>query len=117
MEAVLEANGLPGRRDTTFAGGECELMPTRKRGRNQRLFRHVNKRIQEAHQAFQLSPREQIAFVCECADRSCNEQVKVGIVDYKRIPRTGGFFVLKPGHEQGRAAHRRADRRYVVSRT
>ena len=78
---------------------ETRLMPTRKRERNQQLFRQVNERIRDANASFELTT-EQLEFLCECGDPYCTEQVTLTVVAYERIPRIGGSFLVKPGHER-----------------
>jgi hypothetical protein len=71
-------------------------MPTRRRERNQQLFRAVNQRISEIGDSLLLE------FICECANTGCVELLLLSRDEYEHILRGSSYFVVKPGHE-GRA--------------
>jgi hypothetical protein len=78
------------------------------------LFRDVNERIAESAQG---SGSEDAAFVCECADPACTEQVEAPLDAYEEVREDGTRFLLAPGHEDKRVervVERR--RRYHVVR-
>jgi hypothetical protein len=63
--------------------------------RTESLFRNVNERIAESAQR---TESEDAAFVCECADPDCTEQVEAPLDVYA----DGAQFLLVPGHEDER---------------
>jgi hypothetical protein len=63
------------------------------------LFRDVNERIAESAQG---SGAEDAAFVCECADPECTEQVEAPLEAYEEVRADGTRFLLVPGHEDER---------------
>jgi hypothetical protein len=68
-------------------------------GRNEVLLRDVNERLRELGEGFSLVS-EEAEFVCECANTSCTEHVRMSLQVYEEIrsdPKR--FFVLK-GHEE-----------------
>jgi hypothetical protein len=75
-------------------------MPTRRRERNQQLFRGVNERIRDLSVGFERLTAEGIDFLCECADQSCTDRITLTLAEYERIPRTGDYFLVKAVHEQ-----------------
>jgi hypothetical protein len=89
-------------------------MPTRRRERNQELYREVNERIRALSTSFVLDEADVVDFVCECGDVGCTDQIGLSLAEYEGIPRTNAYFVVRPGHERGdqRVVRRRA--RYLV---
>ena len=81
-----------------------DLMPTRRRERNQQLFREVNERIHELGADFDVSGPRDLGFVCECGEAKCTETLWLTLSEYAQVPRTGAYFIVKPGHE--RNSHR-----------
>lgn len=80
-------------------------MPTRRRERNQQLFREVNRRISDVNATFDATAADdELDFVCECADASCTEMVPLSLSEYQRVPRAGNYFLVKVGHQ---ASHQR----------
>jgi hypothetical protein len=75
-------------------------MPTRRRERNQQLFRAVNERIHEAGADFDIGAPHEFDFVCECGEAGCTEMLRIRLSEYEQIPRTGPHFIVKPGHER-----------------
>jgi hypothetical protein len=63
------------------------------------LFRDVNERIAESAQG---SGSEDAAFVCECADPGCIEQIPAPLGEYEEVRADGARFLLVPGHEDER---------------
>ena len=68
-------------------------------GRNEIVFREVNERLRELGEGFSLVS-EQAEFVCECADTTCTERVRMGLAEYERIRSDPRWFVIVPGHEE-----------------
>jgi hypothetical protein len=84
-------------------------MPTRRRERNQQLFRQVNERIREVGAGFDVTLPDGLDFICECGEASCADILQLTLQEYEQLPRTGPYFIVKPGH------HRSSQR--VVRRT
>jgi hypothetical protein len=66
-------------------------------GRNQALFREVNERVEELHEA--RSDDELANFVCECADDSCVERIPVPLRIYEQVRADPRRFIIHPGHQ------------------
>lgn len=68
-------------------------------GKNEVLFREVNERLRELGEGFSLVS-EGGDFVCECANSSCTEHVRMPLQAYEEIrAEPTRFFVVK-GHEE-----------------
>ncbi|HVM16332.1 MAG TPA: hypothetical protein VM290_01960 [Gaiellaceae bacterium] len=87
-----------------------------RRARNEEMFRAVNERLQALNEAFEAIGGEPPAFICECDDLHCTEQVFVGVADFERIRGDDRRYVLKPGHEAAIHYERVVERQeeYVV---
>ena len=86
-------------------------------GRNETLFRNVNERLRELGEGFSLVS-EETEFVCECANTSCTERIRMALATYEEIrgdPKR--FFVIK-GHEEPEYEQivSENDRYYVVEK-
>ena len=82
--------------------------------RTESLFRNVNERIAESAQR---TESEDAAFVCECADPDCTEQVEAPLDVYEDVCSDGAQFLLVPGHEDERVEQVvRERRRYSIVR-
>ena len=68
-------------------------------GRNEALFRVVNKKISELNGSFAGVTDDQFEIVCECGGLSCVEQIVIRTAEYARIRTDPRRFVLVPGHE------------------
>jgi hypothetical protein len=66
-------------------------------GLNEGIFREVNERIAELGEVPHLVEAE---FVCECADASCNEQVRLSQAEYEAVRAEPVRFFVVPGHER-----------------
>jgi hypothetical protein len=71
----------------------------RRIGRNEIVFREVNERLRELGESFSVVT-EFAAFVCECANTSCTEQIQLSLDDYERIRSDPKWFFVVPGHEE-----------------
>jgi hypothetical protein len=68
-------------------------------GRNEVLFREVNERLRELGEGFSLVSEEG-EFVCECANSTCTQQVRMSLQTYEQIrAEPTRFFVIKGHHE------------------
>ena len=70
----------------------------RRVGENEALFRDINERLRDLGEGFSLVA-EEAEFVCECADTTCAERIRMSLPKYEEV-RTDPkrFFVIK-GHE------------------
>jgi hypothetical protein len=64
---------------------------------NEALFRRVNEEIQKLGQV-QQSGELFTAFVCECSDGTCAEQLQLMISEYEEIRSESRWFAIAPGH-------------------
>ena len=83
--------------------------------RNDAIFRDANEGISDAAEA--AAVEEPVPFVCECADPSCREMVRMTLHEYREIREDPRTFLNVPGHEaaaQGWAQVVERHDRYVV---
>jgi hypothetical protein len=66
-------------------------------GVNQSRFREANERIELAADNMELVGP--IPFICECADESCTEIVRMSFDSYEEARQNGRLFFCAPGHE------------------
>ena len=67
-------------------------------GRNEEIFRDVNRRIEEGAEQHAVSGR--LPFHCECGRASCVETIEIPTGRYEAIVRQRYRFVVIPGHEE-----------------
>ena len=67
--------------------------------RNEVMFRAINERIRELAARFGETDGARVAFVCECADETCVEQVRLTVPQYDEVRAVPVRFVVLPGHE------------------
>lgn len=77
--------------DRSTAGLSAERI-----GRNDAIFRQKNERINEVAEAAQIEPTP---FICECADTSCLEVIRMTLAEYSEIRDDARLFLNVPGHE------------------
>jgi hypothetical protein len=86
----------------------------RRAARNQALFRDVNDRLEELADG-SPSAADTIAFVCECSDIECSEQLEMTVAEYEEIRSDGNSFAVAPGHVAPDVERvERENHRYVV---
>ena len=61
--------------------------------KNEILFREVNERIEDLSAASAFD-----GFVCECADKSCDQRVSLTVEEYEHVRSRPEWFVVVPGH-------------------
>jgi len=65
---------------------------------NQSRFREANERIELAADKMQLFGP--VPFICECADTTCVEIVRLSIEGYEEVRHNPRLFFTAPGHQQ-----------------
>jgi hypothetical protein len=91
------------RGETIDCEGGCSVATEEsqtKAGRNQALFRDVNKRIDRATDGFGVPRGQQWGFLCECADISCFDTIALTHREYEAARRVPTRFPIKAGHEE-----------------
>jgi hypothetical protein len=63
--------------------------------KNQSLFREVNERIEDLSSSAFSS-----AFICECMNEACDENVSLTVEEYEHVRSDGNRFVVLRGHER-----------------
>jgi hypothetical protein len=74
-------------------------------GLNQSTFRTANEKIEATAEAIGLL--DPVPFICECADPSCIEIVRLTLDEYEEVRQSPRCFFNAPGHE-ALALHARA---------
>ncbi len=70
----------------------------RRAAKNQSLFREVNERIEPLNKA--LTPINRLNdFVCECANESCTEPVRMTVDEYESLRENPARFFVWPDDE------------------
>jgi hypothetical protein len=62
---------------------------------NEILFRKVNEQIAGADT---YPTGEQIAFMCECADLTCTQVIRLTVQEYEQLRSNPTRFAVLPGH-------------------
>ena len=66
--------------------------------RNEALFREVNENIARLEERYGTTTTEP-AYVCECANAGCAEQMTIDSETYRRVRQQPRLFFVRPGHE------------------
>lgn len=66
--------------------------------RNERLFREVNERIEQAAARHGVD-HHRYDFVCECSNVDCGLEVTLSLADYEHARSDSAVFIVAPGHE------------------
>ena len=72
-------------------------------GRNDATFRAANDRISAAAGEHDLV--EAVPFICECAEESCSEIVRLSLEEYEGVRGDATLFLNVPGHEVAAGAY------------
>jgi len=83
--------------------------------RNDSTFRDANEKIAGAAEKYELV--EEVPFICECAEESCTEIVRLTMDEYAHVRADGAHFLNKHGHvasAQGHAQVVEEHERYTV---
>jgi hypothetical protein len=70
-----------------------------RKARNDAIFREANEQIRAAVDAHG-PPMEQLPFICECADESCTDIIRVPLEKYRAVREHPRQFLVAPGHEE-----------------
>jgi hypothetical protein len=85
---------------------------------NEVLFRSVNEEIEKLGQVDSGPDARPVAFVCECSDGTCAEQVHLTPREYEEVRANGRWFAIAPGHVTDEIEHvvRSTDRYLIVEK-
>ncbi len=64
---------------------------------NQATFREANERINTAAAVYDVTMP--VPFICECADPTCSEVVRLELSEYEEIRADSRHFLNVPGHQ------------------
>jgi hypothetical protein len=68
-------------------------------GRSNATFRVANERLGDVAAEQARAPDEPLPFVCECADVSCTQVIRVPLAEYRRVRSHPRRFLTAPAHE------------------
>jgi hypothetical protein len=71
---------------------------------NDATFRNANEKIEDKAESLEIDP---VPFLCECADVTCTEVVRLSLGDYEDIRSDPTHFLNVPGHEVAAGPHGR----------
>ena len=71
--------------------------------RNDALFREANEDIESAAMSLDWDEDQRVPFICECADRSCKQILRLSLQEYEQIRANPRTFLNALGHHV--AAH------------
>jgi len=63
---------------------------------NNARFRESNEKIRRAAETYEIVNR--VPFLCECADPTCMEIVRLDLADYRAVRANARWFVEAPSH-------------------
>jgi hypothetical protein len=67
--------------------------------RNDALFRDANEGIEASAVELDWDDEDRIPFICECADRECQNFVRLTLPEYEQIRARPRTFLNAPGHQ------------------
>jgi hypothetical protein len=70
-----------------------------RKARNDATFRRANEQIRAAVEEHD-PPFEYLPFICECAEESCTEIVRVRLEEYRAVREHPRRFIVRDGHEE-----------------
>jgi hypothetical protein len=71
--------------------------------KNDAVFRNANEGIEAS--AVEHGVDEGVPFICECADESCTELLRLSLVDYETVRAQPRWFINAPGHQAAGGRH------------
>lgn len=66
---------------------------------NEAAFRGINERIRRHQEQADHAHSDPMTFLCECAEGSCIDQVRIDLDDYRRIRQDARRFIIAPDHD------------------
>ncbi|HUR16009.1 MAG TPA: hypothetical protein VMZ33_01875 [Candidatus Limnocylindrales bacterium] len=69
---------------------------------NDATFRNANEGIEERAESLDVDP---VPFLCECADMTCTEVIRLSLKDYEEIRSDSTHFLNVPGHQVAAGPH------------
>jgi hypothetical protein len=86
--------------------------------KNEALFRSVNEEIEKLGLFESESAERLAAFVCECSDGTCADQVQLTLAEYEEVRSESRWFAVAPGHVTAEVEHvvRTTDRYLIVEK-
>lgn len=69
-----------------------------RKARNDATFRQANEQIRAAVEQYD-PPFEYLPFICECADQSCTQIIRVRLQEYCAVREHPRRFIVLDGHE------------------
>jgi hypothetical protein len=64
--------------------------------RNDAIFRDANEQIERAAKEHEVA--DHVPFLCECAEETCTEIVRLSLAEYEQVRSDPTHFVNAPGH-------------------
>jgi hypothetical protein len=90
-------------------------LPEERRAENEATFREANEAIRDAERRL-APPLDRLPIVCECADVTCREIVRVDVATYETTRAHPRRFFVKAGHEEGTGPVVRGDGWCIVEK-
>ena len=99
-----------------MTGQEAAERTAETMARNDAVFRGANERIEAFAQSIDGAPDEPLPFLCECADVTCTEILRITGSEYEALRQESVWFATVPGHEGDEDWARivQANERYAV---
>ncbi len=85
------------RGDSKVVRTESEEERETERAATEATFRQANERIRDAQRELQ-PPAERVPFLCECAEKSCHEPIRLTEAEYELVRDDPTCFVVVSGH-------------------
>ena len=68
---------------------------------NELAFRRANERLREDWRRLGMGAQDEGLFLCECADVTCKQPMRMRLADYEAVRVDPATFVVLPGHDDG----------------
>ena len=66
---------------------------------NELVFRRANERLREDWRRLGMDAQDEGLFLCECADVTCKQPMRIRLADYETVRADSAAFVVVPGHQ------------------
>jgi hypothetical protein len=63
------------------------------------MFRDANEIIRGQAGKLEFRAADRVPFLCECADPSCTDVIRLTLEDYEAVRASSHTFAIVPGHE------------------